>query len=1115
MCDPLTGALNRAALNSRLPAEVQRAARSRKPLALLMLDLDYFKSINDAFGHKRGDEALCGVVERIRSQLRQSDEVFRYGGDEFVVLLSNTVQPEAAEVAQRILQAISSCPLPGKPSISLSASIGLACVPQEAQTLEKLFELADQRHYAAKQSGRGRVVSEDTLHSATKEPWQIDRLLGRDQAIKTLGHFFDALDEQPSAALGVFGARGSGRSRILKEAHRMSRLRGYAVFFLQGSVGLRYHLFGAVNQTLSGWLQHTRFISTEILSQFFHELIERKNLRGLILILDNWRLLDDGTLDLARHFLQKPPGQRVGLIFSAESEAGSPTENFDPGASFSINLQPLRQSEVRAWLRHGLGAEPSSEVLTWFFERSSGLPGKIASALHFLALPEHQSLPWFQVRARLDARLDNALPSSNLPSDLSLFVGRESEIQGIRQALRSPRPVSILGLGGIGKTRLALQVALESQEEFPDGVFFVPISPLTLPEALYQAIGQALGLQVTAGKDGQEALLQALSGKRLLLLLDNFETLPDAAHLLLPLLQELPGLRVLITSRVKIGFEEEQVFALQGLPVPDASSEEVSHFASAQLFLQQARRVFAFYQPEWVEIGEICRLVDGLPLALELAASWVSTFSEAEIAAQIRASVEFLAAQAAAETDAHRSVQAVFQSLWEMFSPQEQSLLAGLGIFQGRFTRFNAREVLGISPFFIDALTAKTILRRSDENYYRIQPVLWQFFRQKLEADPLLRDSLQQKHAAYFFNALEEKAQLFDDPTLGGEALRLTDGQVQNIRAAWDYALQSKREDYLGHCLGPYCAFLRAQGWYVEGIHLLQRVLPALAALRSDSYFPAVILLGEFFFHAGYYLESIALLEQILPSLPRERLLGQAIHRLALTYNAVGRDVESVQLQHQGMQLARELGDLTLQYEFTNRAAISAYLRQDYVTARQLGLQALTLARSLQSTSRMAQTFNNLANFCYEMGDFTQAEEYIQRSLPIAGQVNAQALTVSIYDSAAKIYTAQGNFPRARGLFLQALELLRSMKAWPLAAEVLIGVAELWQAEGKLQEARLIAQKVGDWGYVPRLVLLRAEKISGQPARRLSGSGVGKDGNPELLQGWILEAQQTLQAETG
>ncbi|RPI31947.1 MAG: GGDEF domain-containing protein [Chloroflexota bacterium] len=180
--DPMTGVYSRAALHERLREEVERASRYSLPLSLLVIDLDHFKSVNDAFGHSRGDRVLKEFTRRMIAMTRSTDPLFRYGGDEFVILLPHNTSAQAVQLARRLLESISAVPFPGEPPLSLTFSVGVASYPEDGETSESLFEVADQRQYQAKRAGRARVVSiedDPAQISGTGEP---GRLIERDMA---------------------------------------------------------------------------------------------------------------------------------------------------------------------------------------------------------------------------------------------------------------------------------------------------------------------------------------------------------------------------------------------------------------------------------------------------------------------------------------------------------------------------------------------------------------------------------------------------------------------------------------------------------------------------------------------------------------------------------------------------------------------------------------------------------------------------------------------------------------------------------------------------------------------------------------------------------------------
>ena len=228
LADPLTGVFTRTYLNTRLQEEIQRALRYSQTFSLLLVDLDYFKSINDAFGHLYGDRVMIEFAARLRAAVRSSDLVFRYGGDEFVILMPNTATASAVVMADRLLQRTRSLPFGNSPPVTLTMSCGISSFPADGQTAETLFEVADQRHYLAKRQGRDCLVIEgpQTLRNPTEE---LFRLIEREEGLSIVQSFLSELPAAGRGAIRVSGPPGSGMTRFLLETSKSARLRGFGV----------------------------------------------------------------------------------------------------------------------------------------------------------------------------------------------------------------------------------------------------------------------------------------------------------------------------------------------------------------------------------------------------------------------------------------------------------------------------------------------------------------------------------------------------------------------------------------------------------------------------------------------------------------------------------------------------------------------------------------------------------------------------------------------------------------------------------------------------------------------------------------------------------------------
>jgi DNA-binding SARP family transcriptional activator/predicted ATPase len=369
----------------------------------------------------------------------------------------------------------------------------------------------------------------------------------------------------------------------------------------------------------------------------------------------------------------------------------------------------------------------------------------LAQELGVQPLPETQAL--YQ---RLKAR---GQPSPhNLPPPSTPFVGRKKELAYLAHLLAQSdcRLLTLVGLGGIGKTRLALQTAAEHLTAFKDGVFFAPLVDVCTSDLLAAALAQALPCVLSQPSEAD--LISYLAGREILLVLDNFEHLlvrapgqkPGEA-LLINILTRAPGVKLLVTSREPLNLHEECVIEVGGLECPQEDGPGTNRatvhwqtYSAVKLFVQQAQRVqadFALSDCNQAEIVRLCRLVNGMPLGLELAAAWVPLLSCAEIAREIERDLDFLTTAARNIPDRHRSMRAVFESTWDLLSEPERDTLKKLSQFKGKFQRETALQITGVSLPLLLALVGKSLLRRDAAGWYDMHELLRQFAADKLATE--------------------------------------------------------------------------------------------------------------------------------------------------------------------------------------------------------------------------------------------------------------------------------------------------------------------------------------------------------------------------------------------
>ncbi len=329
---------------------------------------------------------------------------------------------------------------------------------------------------------------------------------------------------------------------------------------------------------------------------------------------------------------------------------------------------------------------------------------------------------------------------SNLPTQPTHFFGRTAELAEFTALLQDPacRLLTLVGPGGIGKTRLALELADRVTPHFADGVYYVPLQALHKADNILSAIIASIPLHISSGEDPQQRLLDYLQAQHLLLVLDNFEHILAGIDLLSAILDHASQVKILVTSRESLKLREEWLRQIRGLDYPENGSTASQPYSGVQLFVERARRLRGDFVPDahYSHIVRICQIVEGTPLALELAAGWIKSLSCREIAEELQQDWDILAARAPDAPERHRSMQAVFDHSWQLLTEDEQAGLRRMAVFRGGCTREAAQQVAGADLPLVAALVEKSLLRHDlDSGRYDMQELLRQYMQEQLEND--------------------------------------------------------------------------------------------------------------------------------------------------------------------------------------------------------------------------------------------------------------------------------------------------------------------------------------------------------------------------------------------
>ncbi|MFB3050183.1 MAG: adenylate/guanylate cyclase domain-containing protein, partial [Acidimicrobiia bacterium] len=415
----------------------------------------------------------------------------------------------------------------------------------------------------------------------------------------------------------------------------------------------------------------------------------------------------------------------------------------------------------------------------------------------------------------------DAVPN-NLPVQLTDFVGRP-EVEDIKRIIGETRLLTILAPGGAGKTRLAIQAAADLTSDYPDGVFFVDLAPVTSPADIAQTVAESIGVALATDENLQTQLLAHLANEHLLLVFDNFEHLADGAGIVSEILTAAPQVRVITTSRAKLNITGETVFALPGLVIRWDTPEEAFNASGVRLFIEAAKRAdasFSLQLDNLDPLAQILDLVDGMPLGILLAASWADTVLVDEIATEIGRSMDFLETETRDMPDRHRSMRAVFDYSWTMLNEGERRMFAALSVFRGGFTREAAEVVAGASLRSLANLVSKSLVASDRETgRYAIHELLRQYADEELQLDQARWSETIVAHSAFF---AEHTGQIEGLMLLGDEveALDLVEDDLDNIRLAWRQTLQRGDAEAIRSIIFGLWFLYEIRGWTKAGAEL-------------------------------------------------------------------------------------------------------------------------------------------------------------------------------------------------------------------------------------------------------------------------------------------------------
>ena len=716
----------------------------------------------------------------------------------------------------------------------------------------------------------------------------------------------------------------------------------------------------------------------------------------------------------------------------------------------------------RRILTHELGVEPSLETIE-LVERikANQLPPRSPAAPPVAPPP-------------IAATQRPTHPAHNLPPDFNAFIGRSAERAEIHTRLNQSycRLVTLVGPGGAGKTRLAIAAARERLNEYADGVWFVPLAGVheqsgesgSLSNTIATAIAASIGLPLSSAAEPLRQLRSQLSDKHLLLVIDNFEHLLDSVGVIRDIIEHAPRVQLLVTSRSVLNLQSEWLIEVTGLPFPanEWAPAEAAEMPPAVVLFEERRKQV---QPKPIDtleeraaIRRICRLVEGMPLAIELAASLTRSARCSDIAATITHNLGNLTTTFRDIPARQRSLRAVFDVSWQHLTVDEQLLLAQLSVFRGGFTVEAASDVAQAASATLRALQDKSFLHQPQRGRYTLHEVLRFFASEKLAelaATPNSLALIAERHSAYYLSRVGNYASALGSAH-SQQAVQDILSDLDNVRQAWQWAIDRPNLAAIRRSQSALILFYRLAGLLHEGAAVLAHAIERLHSL--------MIRVPE-------------------PSTEIQLVLNRLYIEQCHFFRRLGQYAPALEAAHEAIRLAQAANDVAGEAGARYVAGLVLCYQANFATAQHQAEKALQHYQQLQDPVGESRVYNLLGLIMDQTGHYAPAGAYFEQALGISRSVGDRLGESMELANLGTLFGEQGDYGRERACYLEALPIDQQSSEPRLYAKTLSDLGfnsymlgEHAHARACYEQSLAIMRSTGDRAW-ESVVLLRLSRL--------------------------------------
>jgi|GEM_PF-543576 len=872
------------------------------------------------------------------------------------------------------------------------------------------------------------------------------KLIDQDRDIYILTDFLKQLTPKKRGILRVVANEESGAKHFLNIASDISLKHNYEVININ-----EYRYDKLIDKLKNFSIKEYQNIESDLLKK-----TDNSKTNGQIIIIDNIDQIDKDTINVIDKLLSSETNYVIALIYSTQFNLTTIIDYIDIPIYRTIFLEPLSPKGFYQFFTTELEWDkPPRILLEYLYNKTNGLPKYIKTEIEFLIEKEiliYDSQKGWSTNEVVLTILVNEIrnknkffPRNNLPSETTEFVGREEEIRKIYSLLEKARLVTLIGPGGIGKSRLALKVALLCLSKYNDGVFWISLSEITKTKLLISHIAKVLNIPEIKGHNTLDSIKSTLKNKKMLIVLDNFEQIIDSAKVLAEMLTVAADFSILVTSRQPLKLYGEHLFSIPPLEIPDLKSshdlEVVEKQPSISLFLSRAKAIkndFSITEENASKIAKLCAFLEGIPLAIELAAANIDKISIQSMLNQNQNRLSWLIDGANNLPDRQRTMKKTILWGYNLLSTNQKRIFIKIGVFKGKFNIKAAQAVInknnGIENLYDEllCLTNKSMLMidsKSEEEglIFNMLETIREYAVELLSTDSE-KKFIKKCHADYYFSyALDAKKNFYRSNRQ--KSFSMLDGTYLDISYTLEHYISTncfEKELELAVSLGYYW---EARGYWDRGQNILKSIIQ-----RQDNFSNVKLLVKAYQWYGRF---------------------------VSLNGNHKG----AVDIFEKGLALAMEnndlMGEAAIRYNLALANNISGNLQYEV----ELLNQSLSIYREADYKHGIAEVLQELGQVYYFKGSYDKAEMCLNESLSIYKKCNDRYGILRVYGRMGLVLRSKGEFTEAMQMFHKYLLSCEEIKDRVEIAFALINIAELARSQGDNTVAQSYYLKSLNIGY--------------------------------------------------